>query len=223
MRTLVLGRKAYGEVAVDLCDACHALWFDAHESVQLTPGAIIELFREVDAAPAAARRAIPASLKCPRCRATLAQTQDLRHATRFSYWRCPKGHGRFTPFVQFLREKDFIRPLTTAEIERLRAHVRTIRCSGCGAPVDLAREMVCGFCRSPVEALDPAAVATTLKVLGDAEVRRRRVDVDALADAMLAPRRASPGPASDQRVTGTSASADLISAGVALFVDAFDD
>ena len=220
MRVLVLGRKNHGEIAVDLCHECHALWFDAHESVQLTPGAIVALFREVHGAPAAARRALPASMQCPRCRATLAQTNDLRHSTRFSYWRCPKGHGRFTPFVQFLREKDFIRPLTNAEIERLKAHIRTIRCSGCSAPVDLAREMVCGFCRSPVEALDPAAIPTTLDTLDKAEARRQQVDVDALADAILDSHRTG-------RLPGTRVSAfqdgDLISAGVSLFIEALHD
>jgi len=220
MRVLVLGRKAHGEVAVDLCHECHALWFDAHESVQLTPGAIVTLFREVHGAPAPARRALPASMQCPRCRATLAQTHDLRHSTRFSYWRCPKGHGRFTPFVQFLREKDFIRPLTQPEIERLKAHIRTIRCSGCGAPVDLAREMVCGFCRAPVEALDPAAVPATLDALDKAEARRQHVDVDALADAILDAHR-TPRPAASSSAATTSG--DLISAGVALFVDALRD
>lgn len=222
MRVVSLSRKGHGEIAVDLCDACHALWFDAHESVQLTPAATIELFREVHAAPAPARRALPASLQCPRCRSTLAQTQDFRHSTRFSYWRCPKGHGRFTPFVQFLREKDFIRPLSAAEIERLKAHVRTIRCSGCGAPVDLAREMVCGFCRSPVEALDPAAVASTLQSLESAEAKRTRVDVDALADAIIASHRttpAQPAIAFDLSLR----TADLIDAGVALVLKALRD
>jgi hypothetical protein len=115
--------------------------------------------------------------------------------------------------VQFLREKDLIRPLTNAEIERLKAHIRTIRCSGCGAPVDLAREMVCGFCRSPVEAIDPAAVATTLDTLDKAEARRQHVDVDALADAIIASHSAP-------RTVPAFQSADLISAGVALFIDA---
>ena len=220
MHVLVLGRKGHGEIAIDLCHACHSLWFDAHESVQLTPGAIVSLFREVHAAPAPTRRALPASMPCPRCRSTLAQTQDLRHTTRFSYWRCPKGHGRFTPFVQFLREKDFIRPLTQAEIERLKTHIRTIRCSGCGAPVDLARDMVCAFCRSPVEALDPAAVQTALATLEKAVARRQHVDIDALGDAIILAHRT-------QRTAGTPPSTlmsgDLIGAGVALFIDAFHD
>src|SRR5687768_17169138 len=99
---------------VDLCNGCHALWLDANESVQLTPAATIALFRELSAAGAAARRALPAAMACPRCRRTLSPTQDLRHATRFTYWRCAQGHGRLTPFVQFLREKDFIRPLAPA-------------------------------------------------------------------------------------------------------------
>jgi hypothetical protein len=122
---------------------------------------------------------------------------------------------------QFLREKDFIRPLSFAEIERLKAHVRTIRCSGCGAPVDLARDMVCSFCRAPVEALDPAAIATTLKSLGDAEVKRTTVDVDALADAIIASHRRLP---SGRGSTGIGVDpGDLIAAGVSIVVAAFSD
>lgn len=221
MRALALGRKPHGECVVDLCEGCHALWLDTHESVQLTPGAIVSLFREVASAGAPARRGLPAALQCPRCRGSLAQTQDLRHTTRFSYWRCTKGHGRFTPFVQFLREKDFIRPLTQAELDRLKAQVRTIRCSGCGAPVDLKRDMVCGFCRAPVEALDPAAVSSTLRSLNEAEVKRNTIDVDALADAVIASHRGPPA-----QPFGTSVGVDpgdLIAAGVAIVVAALRD
>jgi len=221
MRALQLGRRPHGESTVDLCEGCHALWLDANESVQLTPAATIALFREVSTAGAAARRPLPATMACPRCRRTLSQTQDIRHATRFSYWRCAQGHGRFTPFVQFLREKDFIRPLAPAEIERLKAHIRTVRCSGCGAPVDLARDMVCSFCRAPVEAIDPEAVAKALQTLGDAETRRQRVDVDALADAILASHRNPSGP-SHARWDAANAG-DLIGTGLALVVRAFAD
>ena len=88
-------------------------------------------------------------------------TQDVQRSTRFSYWRCPHRHGRFTPFVQFLREKNFVRALSPAELATLKLHVRTVRCSGCGAPVDLGRDMVCRYCRGSVEALDPDVVETT--------------------------------------------------------------
>ena len=165
------GARPHGESTVDLCDGCHALWLDANESVQLTPAATIALFREVHRGwrGSASRTACHDALSALPSHA--AQTQDIRHATRFSYWRCPQGHGRLTPFVQFLREKDFIRPLAPAEIERLKAHVRTIRCSGCGAPVDLARDMVCSFCRAPIEAIDPQAVAKALQTLERAETQ----------------------------------------------------
>ena len=224
MRALRLGRRPHGEITVDLCNGCHALWLDANESVQLTPAATIALFREVSAAGAAgaaARRALPATMACPRCRRTLSPTQDLRHATRFTYWRCAQGHGRLTPFVQFLREKDFIRPLAPAELERLKAHVRTIRCSGCGAPVDLARDMVCSFCRAPVEAIDPEAIAKALKTLGDGETPRQRVNVDALADAILAPHRNQSGPSGANWDTANVG--DLIGAGLSLVVAALAD
>ena len=221
MRALALSRTPHGETLVDLCDDCHALWFDRHESAQLTPGAIVSLFHEVQGRAAPARRGLPERMRCPRCRGELAKTQDLRHATRFTYWRCTAGDGRFTPFVQFLREKAFIRPLSHAEIERLKAHVKTIRCSGCGAPVDLAREMVCSFCRAPVEALDPESVATTLRSLHAAEDRRTHVDVDALADAIIAAHRRPPREGSANSALDLGA-VDLIDAGLSILTSAID-
>lgn len=224
MRAIASARSPHGECVVDLCSSCHALWFDAFESVRLTPGAIIDLFREVAHAEAPARQALPASLRCPRCRATLAETRDLQRTTRFSYWRCPKGHGRFTPFVQFLREKDFIRPLSGAELARLRAHIRSVRCSGCGAAVDLGRNMACGYCRAPVEVLDPDAIATALAKFEAAEAKRGRIDPSGLADALLARRRPILG---ERPIGGLDVSAlpdagvDLIAAGLAVLAGAF--
>jgi endogenous inhibitor of DNA gyrase (YacG/DUF329 family) len=184
MRALALERAPHGAVEVDLCAACHALWFDAFESVQLTPAATLALFDAVRTAGAPSRTG-QHSLACPRCRAALVETRDLRHTTRFSYWRCPRGHGRYTPFVQFLREKSFLRPLAPREIERLRIHVRSIRCSGCGAPVDLARDARCPYCAGAIEAFDAGAAAATVRALEERAAERTRVDVDGLADALL--------------------------------------
>ena len=191
MAPRVLERTPHGEVVVDLCAHCHALWFDAFESVRLTPAATLALFEAVRAAEEPVR-ALQQSLTCPRCRAGLVETRDVRHTTRFVYWRCPRGHGRFTPFVQFLREKDFLRPLAPREIERLKVHVRTIRCTGCGAPVDLSRDARCPYCAGPIEAFDVGAAAATVQALEERTTARTRIDVDGLAEALLgagAPRR----------------------------------
>jgi hypothetical protein len=127
MRSLDLDRRPDGRVTIDLCSDCQALWFDAFESAQLTPGATLELFRVIHTTAPATRRAMPTDLPCPRCETSLALTHDLQHATRFSYYRCRYGHGRFTPFFQFLREKNFVRPLDPAELARLKESIRTVR------------------------------------------------------------------------------------------------
>ena len=62
----------------------------------------------------------------------------MQRNTRFEYLRCPNGHGRLTTFVEFLKEKDFIRPLSARQIAELRESLQTINCSSCGAAVDLA-------------------------------------------------------------------------------------
>ena len=171
MHALDLERRAAGTLVVDLCEPCQALWFDPMESPQLSPRATLELFRAINDATAAERRALPERMNCPRCDTPLAQTQDLQHTTRFSYYRCLRGHGRLTPFFQFLREKDFIRPIPREELERLKSLVRIIRCSSCGAPIDLAKSTACEFCRAPIAILDPEAASLAVRELTTADAR----------------------------------------------------
>jgi hypothetical protein len=161
-----------GRVCLDLCYPCHAIWFDRNESVQLAPGAVIELFRDIHAREDEARRALPERFGCPRCPTPLALTHDLTKAGRFSYWRCPAEHGRLTPFFQFLREKQFVRSLTPAELGRVRAELKIVRCSSCGAPIDLQRDAACGYCKAPLAILDADAVAKALREWSHAEQRR---------------------------------------------------
>jgi hypothetical protein len=216
MRPLRLARKLGGDLTIDLCADCQALWFDAFESVQLTPGSTLELFEAIQTAPPTASRALPARLPCPRCTLPLSLTHDLQHATRFLYYRCASGHGRFTPFVQFLREKDFIRPLTPAERARLRATIRMVSCSSCGGPVNLEKDSACPYCRTPISILDPEAIETTVRALESAETRRGAIDVDALVDGMLdAHRRAGELDRVEARREGTrGAAVDLIALGL---------
>jgi DNA-directed RNA polymerase subunit RPC12/RpoP len=172
MRSLSLARTPLAPLTLDACDTCQALWLDATESQQLTPGALIEVFRAIGTSHPRARAAFPALLPCPRCTTPLSLTRDVRQTTRFTYYRCRYGHGRFTPYAQFLREKNFIRPIDAAEISRLRAMVSTVRCISCGGPVPLDRSAVCPYCGAPVMLLDPDAVTKALAALQSAEAQR---------------------------------------------------
>ena len=61
-----------------------------------------------------------------------------------------------TTFAQFLREKNFVKPLTAKQMTALRQMIRMVNCSNCGAPIDLATHTTCGHCRSPLSMLDLA-------------------------------------------------------------------
>jgi transposase-like protein len=166
----------YGRtIGLDLCHACGGLWFDADESLALTPGATLRLV-VVIGEHGQERRAPLGTPTCPRCRATLALTSDMQRNTRFSYWRCAAEHGRFITFAEFLREKSFVRPLSGQELAELRASVKMIRCSSCGAPFDLAQASACGHCRAPVSVLDAHQVERVVAQLKQAETARQTVD-----------------------------------------------
>jgi hypothetical protein len=92
-------------------------------------------------------------------------------AIRFAYWRCRNDHGRLITFHQFLREKNFIRAPSPAELARLRATVRQISCSQCGAPFDLATDTACKHCGAAVALIDPEGVAKAVRELAAAAAR----------------------------------------------------
>lgn len=189
MERRAFSKKPDGGIELDLCFACHAIWFDQYESAQLTPGAVLDLFAQIHTHHEQPPRPLGEALRCPSCKERLLLTQDIQRTNRISYYRCAAAHGRLTTFFQFLREKHFVRSLTAAEVAQLKAHVRQVRCSGCGAPVDLERDAQCGYCRSPISILDADAVRRTLAELGAAERARARPDPGKIVDGMLAGRR----------------------------------
>ena len=185
METREFERQPLGVIGLDFCFACQLIWFDSFESQQLTPGGILQVFKTLSERQAATRNPLPALVSCPRCGARLALTHDLQHTTRFTYFRCEFGHGHLTPFFQFLLEKSFVRPITGAELAQLKAKVKMVQCSNCGAPVDLEHDTACRYCGAPVSILDPEAAAKTVDALSVAQTRLASIDVDALAHALL--------------------------------------
>jgi hypothetical protein len=168
-----LGRQ----VAIDLCLGCQLLWFDHGESLQLSPASTLKLFRTIGEHGAKAR--VPAAaqaLQCPRCGGGLSLSHDRQRNTPFQYWRCAAGHGRLTSFFDFLREKDFVRPLSPEQIDKLRESVDSLNCSNCGGPVDLARGSICGHCGSPLSMLDLDQAGRLVAQLREAEGSGKPID-----------------------------------------------
>jgi len=182
-------RRPEGKVEVDLCFMCHGAWFDPHESSILAPAGVIALFSAIHERQGESARPLGDSLRCPACPRTLVLTHDLQRTTRFTYFRCPSGDGRFTTFYQFLREKSFVRELSATEVTRLRATIAQVKCSSCGGAIDLARDAACPYCHMPIAVLDADAVKTALADLAQAERQRHQVDPLAPMQAALAGQR----------------------------------
>ena len=167
----------YGQpLALDLCFACSVLWFDGYESLLLAPGSILKLFTLIHERRDEQLTRPLERPKCPQCTAPLAITFDRQRHVQFHYWRCPAEDGRLITFVEFLREKDFVRPLAPHELAELRQRVKTVRCDGCGAAIDLEKGSECPYCRAPVSTLDPQHVDHVVRDLRAAEEKREHVD-----------------------------------------------
>ena len=147
------------QLGVGSCAPCNLLWFDQSGSIGLTPRAVLGLFQYIGTAAGAARTPLASTYRCPRCSDALALTYDLQRATRFTYWRCANDHGQLFTFNMFLREKNFIRSPSLAELNKLRETVRQISCSQCGGPIDLSKDTACTHCGAPIALIDPDGVA----------------------------------------------------------------
>jgi DNA-directed RNA polymerase subunit RPC12/RpoP len=167
MEALELSGHSGQPIAIDLCARCHAFWFDSGESVRLSPASTLTLFERIGHA-AGGKAALPTTLRCPRCQARLLKSHDRARDTAFEYWRCDRGHGRFITFFHFLREKSFIKTLSAKQLAELRQHVRTVNCSNCGAPIDVATGAACRHCGSPLSILDMQQAGALVQQLRDA-------------------------------------------------------
>ncbi|MEQ1774414.1 MAG: zf-TFIIB domain-containing protein [Burkholderiales bacterium] len=160
MTAYVLPGHYDAKVEIDVCMDCNAIWFDQFESMALSPDGTVALFQLIHqrggtATSAAAK--FSEGLRCVTCGEGMQLTNDQVKGTRFAYQACRKGHGRLTTFYNFLAEKQFVRELTKAERAKLAAKVEQIRCSGCGAAINIGKVDACEYCRAPVSVFDREA------------------------------------------------------------------
>lgn len=190
MTSMTLGAHLSVPVEIELCMGCQAFWFDKYESLKLSPSSILQLMKLIGEHSGAAPAVISKTMQCPRCSMNLRVTNDIQRTTRFSYWRCGNEHGKFIRFFDFLKEKNFVCPMPVSEIEELKKNVRTVNCSNCGAPIDLATSSACTHCGSAISMLDMNQAQQTLAQLQKAaeprpidpalplELERARLDVE---------------------------------------------
>jgi hypothetical protein len=178
--------EAFGSlrpIEISACASCNLFWFDKSESVRLTPRSVLEVFQFIGRSGRAGNT-LSTQFKCPVCSMALALTHDLQRTTRFTYWRCRNDHGQLITFHHFLREKNFIRSPSPAELAKLRATVRQIACSQCGAPVDLANAVACTHCAAPIALIDPDGVAKALRDLAAGVSSSAPSDPDAVRNRL---------------------------------------
>jgi hypothetical protein len=168
MTAMTLDGHSGASITIDLCEVCQAFWFDAYESLQLSPGATLKLFTRIGELSQGTKQTISPVLHCPRCQSHLLTTHDRQRDTPFEYWRCDYGHGRFITAFNFLREKNFIKPLTPSQLDDLRRNVQIVNCSNCGGPVDVTQGSVCPHCGSPLSMVDMKQAQTLVAQLRDA-------------------------------------------------------
>ena len=103
-------------------------------------------------------------------------TNDRQRNTPFRYRRCAREHGRLITFFDFLREKDFVRPLSPQQLAELRANVKMVNCSNCGAPIDLVNASECAHCGTPISMLDVKQIEAAVTSLQRADEASRTID-----------------------------------------------
>ncbi len=193
---------------IDACWGCQLIWFDSMESTALAPQSVIELFKRIHESRSVPRNIVSARSACPRCATTLTPTHDLARSGSFFYQRCQNCHGRLTSFTQFLREKNFIRSLNPAEVQHLSVSVKQIRCSSCGAPINLETDGACTHCGAAISVLDDKAVQKALDDYADRASREPVVhaftQIPSTQGSTLRPGNAEIGAWSVRDIAGTT-------------------
>ncbi len=152
----------YGQaVEVDLCPACHLVWFDAVESARLPGPALLALIGQMAAAQALAHQPLRHDLACPRCRGPVRTVHNQTRWGRSLQMECAQRHGAWQTFGQFLNEKGLLRPMSSADRARALQRAGALHCVNCGGALGQA-DTQCPFCATVPAVVDVARLARAL-------------------------------------------------------------
>ncbi|HEX9161250.1 MAG TPA: zf-TFIIB domain-containing protein, partial [Thermoanaerobaculia bacterium] len=97
MQTLTVAALLGRTADVHACAQCRAFWFEPFEDLHLTRSSTLSLLHLITERSAGGP--FPRQSFCPVCHSELGLTHDMQHSTRFQYWSCAAGHGRFMSFI----------------------------------------------------------------------------------------------------------------------------
>jgi hypothetical protein len=161
MQRLMLPGHYGRTVEVDLCGACHLVWFDLSETARLTGPALLDLIGAMARIQDLPHVTLRPEAGCARCGATLKTVHNRSRWGRSLHLECRAGHGAYQSFAQFLQEKGLLRPLSLIDRARLLERQGHIDCVNCGAALGKGDEQ-CRYCGSVPSLLDVARLARAL-------------------------------------------------------------
>jgi len=213
-----LGTRLGAEIIIEVCPACQAFWFDRHKDLQLSPGSTLKLMKYIGEHSSSAKPPVAQVLPCPQCGETLTLAHDIARNVHFTYWQCPGEHGHFIGFFEFLKEKNFIHPLSPREIQQLRENVHSVNCSSCGAAIDLEKNSACPYCHAPISVLDLKEQQRMLEQLKQAAEPKPVDPALPFQLAMIKEQTSSLFPEDDDLWWSDARSGNLVQAGLNLVV-----
>ncbi len=148
-------------VELDLCCACHLVWFDGTETARLGGQSLLALIGQMARSQSLAHETLRSAAGCPRCGSALKTVHNQTRWGRSLQLECLNRHGAYQSFAQFLQEKGLLRPMSIADRHTLLAAAGRLDCINCGAAIDLGDES-CSHCRSVPSLVDVARLARAL-------------------------------------------------------------
>jgi hypothetical protein len=112
MAELTLESRLGIAITAEVCAPCQAFWFDQSKDFQLSSRSTLTLMKYIGEHTSSRKPDFRQNPICPLCGTTLKLTHDIARSVRFTYWDCMNQHGHFIGFLEFLKEKNFIHPLS---------------------------------------------------------------------------------------------------------------
>jgi hypothetical protein len=161
LRHVVLEGHYAKAVQVDLCTACHLVWFDAFESVRLSGLGWVQLLRAMLWQPVS-HAVFSSKMACARCHDPLV---EVHNQTRFGHsaaMECRQGHGQLQTFTLLLAERGLLRAVLPVDRSSLAKEGRVLQCLQCGAGDHAPSAKECAYCTSPLLVVDVPRLASAL-------------------------------------------------------------